>query len=103
MDFMTGLPLIFNWKDNSYNSILVIIDRLTKMVHYKPVKITIDALGLAEAIIVVVVGYFGLLDSIISDQGAIFTSKFLSSLYHFLDIKRQLSIAFYPQTNWQTE
>ena len=55
MDFVTGLPLSSDWKGNNYNSILVIVNRLTKIVHYKPVKVTIDALGLAEVIIDVVV------------------------------------------------
>ena len=55
MDFVIGLPLSADWKGNSCNSILVIVDRLTKMVHYKPVKVTINALGLAEVIIDVVV------------------------------------------------
>ncbi len=32
MDFVTGLPISANWKDDSYDSILVIVDRLTKMV-----------------------------------------------------------------------
>ncbi len=45
MDFVTRLPVSTNWKGKTYDSILVIIDRLTKMVHYKPVKVTIDALG----------------------------------------------------------
>ena len=76
MDFVTGLPLSADWKDNSYNLILVIVDRLTKMVHYEPVKVTIDAPGLAEVIIDVVVWHHGLSASIISDQGAIFMSKF---------------------------
>ena len=55
MDFMTGLPLSSDWKGNSYDSILVIVDRLTKMVHYEPVKVTINTLGLAEVILDVVV------------------------------------------------
>ena len=55
MDFVTGLPLSSDWKGDSYDSILVIVDRLTKMVHYEPVKVTIDALGLAEVIIDMVV------------------------------------------------
>ena len=55
MDFITGLSVSTDWKGKSYNSILVIVNRLTKMVHYKPVKITIDALGLAEVILDVVV------------------------------------------------
>ena len=55
MDFVTGLPISTDWKRDSYDSILFIIDWLTKMVHYEPVKITINALGLAEVIIDVVV------------------------------------------------
>ena len=51
MDFVTSLPILTNWKKDSYNSILVVVDRLTKMIHYKPVKTTIDALKLAEVII----------------------------------------------------
>ena len=73
------------------------------MVHYKPVKITIDAPGLAEVIIDVVVRHHGLPDSIITDRGSLFTSKFWSSLCYFLGIKRRLSTAFHPQTNGQTE
>ena len=55
MDFVTGLPVSTDWKGESYDSILVIVDRLTKMVHYEPVKVTIDAPGLAEVILDVVV------------------------------------------------
>ena len=100
---MTGLPISTDWKGDSYDSILVIVDRLTKMVHYKPVKIIIDAPGLAEVIIDVVVQHHGLPDSIISDRGAIFTSKFWSLLCYFLGIKKRLSTSFYPQTDRQTE
>ena len=73
------------------------------MVHYEPVKITIDALGLAEVILDVVVWHHGLPDSIVSDRGSLFTSKFWSSLCYFLGIKRRLSTAFHPQTDGQTE
>ena len=103
IDFVTGLPLSADWKGDSYDLILVIVDRLTKMVYYEPVKVTIDAPGLAEVIIDVVVRHHGLPDSIISDRGAIFTSKFWSSLCYFLGIKRRLSTAFHPQTDGQTE
>ena len=67
MDFMTGLPVSINWRGDSYDSILVIVDWLTKMVHYKPVKITLNALGLAKVIIDVVVRHPGLLDSIVTN------------------------------------
>ena len=55
MDFVTRLPLSSDWKSNSYDSILVIIDRLTKMVHYELVKVTINAPNLSEVILDIVV------------------------------------------------
>ena len=100
---MTGLSLFSDSKSDSYDSILVIVNWLTKMVYYKLVKVTIDASGLAKVIIDMVVRHYGLPDSIISDLRAIFTSKFWSSLCYILGIKRQLSTIFYPQSNGQTE
>ena len=55
IDFVTGLSISTDWKEDSYDSILVIVNWLTKMVHYEPVKVTIDAPGLAKVIIDVAV------------------------------------------------
>ena len=60
MDFVTGLPISTDWKKDSHDSILVIVDRLTKIVYYKLVKITINALGLGKVIINIVVHHYGL-------------------------------------------
>ena len=103
MDFMTGLTLSADWKSNNYDLFLVIVDQLTKMVHYEPVKVTIDASRLAEVIIDVVVRHHGLPDSIVTVRSLLFTSKLWSSLCYFLSIKRQLSTLFHPQTDGQTE
>ena len=103
IDFFTGLPILPDWKGNSYDSILVIVDRLTKMVYYEPVNVTIDALGLAKVIIDIVVRHHGLPDSILTDRALLFISKFWALLCYFLDIKRSLFIAFHPQTFDQTE
>ena len=81
---------------DSYNSILVIIDRLTKMVHYKPVKVTFDIPGLAEVIIDMVICHHGFLDSIVTNKGSLFTLKFWSLLCYFLGIKKRLFTTFYP-------
>lgn len=54
-DFVTGLLISTDWKSDNYNSIFVIIDRLTKMVHYKLVKVIIDTSSLVEMIINIVV------------------------------------------------
>ena len=103
MDFVTDFLLSVDWKANNYDSILVIIDRLIKMVHYELVIVTIDAPGLAEVIIDMVVRHHGLPDSIMTDKSSLFTSKLWSSLCYFLEVKRRLSTAFHPQTNGQTK
>ena len=103
MDFVTGLPISTDWKKDSYNSILVIVDRLTKMVHYKPIKITIDTPGLAEVIIDVIVWHYGLPNLIVTDKGSLFTSKSWSLLCYFFGIKRRLSTVFYSQIDGQTK
>ena len=103
IDFITGLPISVDWKDDSYNLILVIIDWLTKMVHYNLVKVTINAPNLAEVIINVVVRYYKVPESIVTDRGSLFISKFWSLLCYFLGIKKKLSTVFYPQTDGQIE
>ena len=103
MDFINGLTLSANWKNNKYNSILVIVDRLTKIMYYKLVKVTIDALWLAEVILDVVVWHYSLLNSIVTNRGLLFTLKFWSLLCYFLSIKQRLSTAFYPQIDSQTK
>ena len=103
MDFITDLPILTDWKGDSYNLILDIVDRLTKMVYYNPVKVTINAPGLAGIIINVIVRYYGLSDSIVTDRASLFTLKFWSSLCYFLGIKQKLSTAFHLQTDGQTK
>ena len=83
--------------------IFVIVACLTKMVHYELVKVTINASKLAEIFMDIVLWHHGLLDSIISDQEVIITSKFWFSICYFVGIKKQLFTAFYPQTDGQTE
>ncbi len=101
MDFVIGFPISANLKSLSYDSILVIVNRLTKMIHYESVKVTINVSNQTNVIINMVVWHHSILESIVTDWGSLFTSKFWSSLYYFLGIKRKLSTAFHPQTNSQ--
>ena len=73
------------------------------MVYYEPVKVIINTLGLAKIILDVVIRYHGLFNSIVSDQGSVFTSKFWLLLCYFFKIKQKLSTAFHPQTDGQTK
>ena len=103
IDFVTGLPVSIDWKRDSYNFIWVIVNWLTKMVYYKPVKIILDVRGLAKVIIGVVIRQHGLLNSINTDRGSFFILKFWSLLCYFLGIKRRISTTFHPQTDGQIE
>ena len=73
------------------------------MVHYKLVKITIDALVLVEVIIDVVVRHHGLPDSIITDWVSLFMLKFWFLLSYFLKIKRKLFTAFHLLNQWPNQ
>lgn len=102
MDFITDLPP--SPGDGQYwDSILVIVDRYTKMSLYIAVKKTITAEELATSFLRRVASVFGIPKGIVSDRGSVFTSKFWSSLCYHFKIKRRLSTAFHPQTDGQTE
>lgn len=103
IDFVTGLLLSIDCNNNSYHLILVIVNRLTKRVHYESVKVTINAPRLVKVIINMVIQYHGFLNSMISNYKAIFISKFWSSLCYFPGIKRQLFTAFHLQIDKQTK
>jgi hypothetical protein len=102
MDFITGLPeIIYNGK--FVNSILVIVDRYTKMCRFFPVSTTINAAELAELFHNDIELKYGPPDGIVSDRGPIFTSEFWSQLCYFCKTKLRLSTAFHAQTDGQTE
>ena len=103
MDFVTGLPESRDWNGAIYDSIFVVVDRLSKMVHYVPCSKTVSAEDLAEIFIREVVRLHGVPTSVVSDRGSVFTSKFWSTLCYALNIIRNLSTAFHPQTDGQTE
>lgn len=94
INFVTGFSLSVNQNRNSYNWILVIVDYLTIMVHYKLYKTTINITGLAKVIITIVVGHHGLSKLIISDEDFWFISNFWFLRCQFLSIKQKLSITF---------
>lgn len=77
MDFIVKLPTT---KDPitkvSYDSILVIVDRLTKYAHFIPWRETNNTEDLANIFLREVVAHHGIPETIISDRDKLFTSKF---------------------------
>jgi hypothetical protein len=103
MDFVTDLPPSRSNEGKVYDSLLVVVDRLTKMAKYIPVLKSITAKQLADVFIEHIVARFGVPEGIVSDRGAVFTSAFWSQLCFCLGVRRRLSTAFHPQTDGQTE
>jgi len=97
-DFITKLPLA-----QGYNSILVVVDRLTKIVHFIPTMEKMSIEGLARLFRNNVWKLHRLPKSIILDRGPQFVTELMRELNEMLGIKSKLSIAFYPQTDGQTE
>src|SRR5262249_55019614 len=99
MNFMTGLPRM----SVSYYSIWVIVDRLMKFAHFLPVKTTYSVAKYARLYIERIVCLHGVSVSIVSDRGPQFISRFWKKLQEGLGTRLAFSIAFYPQTNKQSE
>ena len=86
-----------------YDSIFIVIGRYTKLAQYIPARMDWTVERLAEAFIENIWRDKGLPDSVVSDRGSLFTSKFWSAICFHLKIKQCLSLAFHPQTDGQTE
>ncbi|WVZ52561.1 hypothetical protein U9M48_003609 [Paspalum notatum var. saurae] len=99
MDFIVGLPRT----QKGYNSIWVVVDRLTKVAHFIPVNTTYSGARLAELYISRIVCLHGVPKQIISDRGSQFTSRFWEQLHDSLDSKLRFSTAYPPQTDGQTK
>ena len=97
-DFITKLLLA-----QGYNSILVVVDRFTKMAHFVPTTEKTMAEGLARLFRDNVWRLHRLPKSIISDRGPQFVAALMRELNEMLGIKTKLSTAFHPQTDGQTE
>jgi hypothetical protein len=99
MDFIMGLPRT----SRGYNSIWVIVDRLTKSAYFIPVA-TIYRVGqYAELYISHIVRYHSILKTIISNRGSIFISHFWEQLHECLGTHLIRSSAYHPQIDEQTE
>jgi len=97
-DFITKLPLA-----QGYDLILVVIDRLTKMVHFIPITEKTLAEGLARLFRDNIWKLHSLPKSIISDRGPQFAAGLIQELNGMLGIKSKLLTMFYSQTDKQTE
>ena len=104
MDFITKLP---KSKDPTtvieYDSILVIVDKLTKYSHMIPFKEKFTAEQLGTIILDRLIRYHGIPRDITSDRDKLFTSNYWKTLIPLLGTRLRMSTAYHPQTDGQTE
>nr|GEY98199.1 putative reverse transcriptase domain-containing protein [Tanacetum cinerariifolium] len=86
-----------------YDSIWVIVDRLTKSAHFIPVNEKFKTKKLARLYLKEIVCKHGVPVSIISDRDPIFASRFWGSLQESLGTSLDMSTAYHPQTDGQSE
>jgi len=99
MNFITGLPKTVKQRD----SIMVIVDRLTKVAHFIPMKSTYSASNVAQVFIKDVVRLHGVPKKIVSERNAKSTSKFWKELFAGLGTELAFNTTYHPQTDGWTE
>ena len=98
MDFIRDLS-----ESDGYDTILVVIDRLTKMSDFISCRKDLDARQFARLFMQHIVRLHRIPRDIITDRGSLFTSELWKQITEKLGIERRLSTAFHPQTDSQTE
>ena len=97
-DFIVKLP-----KREGYDSIMVVVDKNTKLAHFIPTKEIIDSNGSASLYLHNMWKHHSTRDEVISDRGTIFVSKFIRRLYQLLQIQPSPTTAFHLQADEQTK
>lgn len=98
MDFIVKLPLSEN-----FDSVLVVVDRFSKMAHFIPCKESLSARDLNILLFQHVYKHHGFPESIITDRGTTFMSNYFQDLAKHFQISSKTSTAYHPQTDGQTE
>ncbi|WVZ76545.1 hypothetical protein U9M48_024512 [Paspalum notatum var. saurae] len=99
MDFIVGLPRT----QKAYDSIWVIIDQFMKSAHFIPVKTIYHAKTYAELYIARIVSLHGVPQTITSDRGSLFVSRFWEQLQIALGTNLICGLAYHPQASGQVE
>ena len=98
MDFINDLPLV-----NRFDSVLVMVDHFTKMVHFALYARTLLREETMDLFLKNVIQLHELFDQITSKGVSQFVSHFLRCLLQTFDTLVNLSLAYHPQTNGQTK
>lgn len=99
IDFITKLPR----SSRQHDSIMVVVDKLTKAAHFVPVKSTHKATNIAEIYMKEIARLHGVPKAIVSNRDSKFTSNFWKGLFKEFGTNLNLSTTYHPQTDGQIE
>jgi hypothetical protein len=97
MDFIMGLPRIGKLHD----SIMVVVEKLTKYAHFIPLKTTHKAADVVDIFMKEVARLHGIPKTIVSNRDLKFTSNFWKGLFKGFRMNMNFSIAYHPETDGQ--
>jgi transposase InsO family protein len=98
VDFIVEPP-----QSHGYDTIMCVVDSLTKCAHFIPMHTTLNAEGTTLLFLKEVWKHHGTPQVVVSDRGPQFITSFTRELYKLLGIKLVTSTAYHPQTDRQTE
>ena len=98
LDFVEGLP-----KARGKDTILVVVDRLSKYAHFLALSHPFTAAEVAQLYFEHIFKLHGLPKTIVSDRDKIFMSNFWFALFKFQQVALNKSTAYHPQSDGQTE
>jgi transposase InsO family protein len=99
MDFITGFPRT----SKQHDSIMVVVDKLTKAAHFIPLKTTHRAADVVDIFLKEVAHLHGIPKTIVSDRDPKFTSNFWRGLFKGFRTNLNFSTAYHPESDGQTE
>jgi hypothetical protein len=98
VDFIVELP-----ESHGYNTIMNVVDSITKRAHFIPTHTTINAERATHLFLEEAWKHHGTPQVVVSDRGPQFIAGFTCEFYKLLGIKLAMSTAYHPQTDGQTE
>jgi hypothetical protein len=98
MDFITGLPRT----NKQHDSIMVVVDKLTKAAHFIPLKTTHKTTNVADIYMRKVARFHGIPKTIVSDRDPKFTSKLWKGLFKGFKMNLNFNTTYHPELDGKT-
>jgi hypothetical protein len=99
MDFITKLPRT----NKKHDFIMVVVDKLTKFVHFIPVKLTHKVANIVDIYMREIARLHGITKTIVSDRDPNFTSNFWKGLFKGFGTNLNFSIGYHPESDGKTK